>query len=150
MTSWLDRAGAADEGNRQSAGAPRRRVLIVDDHVDSAEMLAALLELDGHSVELAHDGRAALSAAQAFGPDFVLLDIGLPDLDGYDVIQELRSMPGVAAATIVATTGYGREEDRTRCLEAGFDEHLTKPVDAEALDGAIGNSTPRRERVANL
>jgi CheY-like chemotaxis protein len=129
MSSWTDRVPAADEVDRPSVDTPRRRVLIVDDHIDSAELLAALLEVDGHSVQMAHDGRAALSAARAFGPDFVLLDIGLPGLDGYDVIQELRGMPGVAEATIVATTGYGREEDRTRCLAAGFDEHLTKPVD---------------------
>jgi two-component system CheB/CheR fusion protein len=120
---------AADPGERPGADAPRRRVLIVDDNVDSAELLGALLEVDGHAVELAHDGPAAVTAARAFGPDFVLLDIGLPGLDGYHVIRELRGMPAVAAATIVATTGYGREEDRARCLAAGFDEHLTKPVD---------------------
>jgi PAS domain S-box-containing protein len=120
---------AADPGERPGADTPRRRVLIVDDNVDSAELLGALLEVDGHAVELAHDGPAAVTAARAFGPDFVLLDIGLPGLDGYHVIRELRGMPAVAAATIVATTGYGREEDRARCLAAGFDEHLTKPVD---------------------
>jgi CheY-like chemotaxis protein len=139
MTSWTDRA-PADEVDRPSVDTPRRRVLIVDDHIDSAELLAALLEVDGHSVQMAHDGRTALSAARAFGPDFVLLDIGLPGLDGYDVIQELRGMPGVAEAIIVATTGYGREEDRTRCLAAGFDEHLTKPVDLERIQRILAAS----------
>ena len=129
----------ADESDHPSVDPPRRRVLIVDDNVDSAELLGALLEVDGHSVQLAHDGRAAVSAAQAFGPDFVLLDIGLPGLDGYHVIQELRSMPGVAEATIVATTGYGREEDRTRCLAAGFDEHLTKPVDIARIQRILSS-----------
>jgi CheY-like chemotaxis protein len=138
MTSWTDRARAADEVAPPGIDTPRRRVLIVDDHVDSAELLAALLEVDGHFVQMAHDGRAAVSAAQSFGPDFVLLDIGLPGLDGYHVIQELRGMPGVAGATIVATTGYGREEDRTRCLAAGFDEHLTKPVDLERIQRILG------------
>ena len=117
---------------------PRRRVLIVDDNVDSAEMLGALLELGGHSVHLAHDGRAAVSAAKAFGPDLVLLDIGLPGLDGYHVIQELRAMPALARATIVATTGYGREEDRARCLAAGFDDHLTKPVHIARIQRILG------------
>ena len=140
MASGTDRARAADEVARPSVDTPRRRVLIVDDHVDSAELLAALLEVDGHSVQMAHDGRAALSAALAFGPDFVLLDIGLPGLDGYHVIQELRGMPGVAEATIVATTGYGRDEDRARCLAAGFDEHLTKPVDLARIHRILGGT----------
>jgi PAS domain S-box-containing protein len=128
----------AEESDRPSVDTPRRRVLIVDDNVDSAELLGALLEVDGHLVELAHDGRAAVSAARAFAPDFVLLDIGLPGQDGYHVIQELRAVPGLAEATIVATTGYGREEDRTRCLAAGFDEHLTKPVDIARIQRILG------------
>ena len=134
----IARREGADGSDLPSVDTPRRRVLIVDDNADAAELLGALLEVDGHSVELAHDGRAAVSAAQAFGPDFVLLDIGLPGLDGYHVLQELRGMPGVAAATIVATTGYGREEDRTRCLAAGFDEHLTKPVDLVRIQRILG------------
>jgi CheY-like chemotaxis protein len=96
-------------------------------------MLGVLIELTGHDVRLVHDGRAAISAAADFGPDLVLLDIGLPGLDGYHVIRELRAMPALATATIVATTGYGREEDRARCFAAGFDEHLTKPIDPSQI-----------------
>jgi two-component system CheB/CheR fusion protein len=126
-------APAARIDFQPAAAVSRRRVLIVDDNVDSAEMLGVLIELTGHDVRLVHDGRAAISAAADFGPDLVLLDIGLPGLDGYHVIRELRAMPALATATIVATTGYGREEDRARCFAAGFDEHLTKPIDPSQI-----------------
>jgi PAS domain S-box-containing protein len=143
----IARLDEADDSDRPSVDTPRRRVLIVDDNVDSAELLGALLEVNGHSVKLAHDGRAAVSAAQALGPDFVLLDIGLPGLDGYHVLKELRGMPGVADATIVATTGYGREEDRTRCLAAGFDEHLTKPVDIARVQRILSSNPQSAVRI---
>ena len=137
FTVYLPRI-AAPEGSvddrRATAAAPGRRVLVVDDNVDSAEMLGALLEIKGHDVRLAHDGRAAAPAAAEFNPDVVLLDIGLPGMDGYRVIEELRAIPSLATAIVVATTGYGREEDRARCLAAGFDEHLTKPIDPVQID----------------
>jgi len=114
--------------------APGRRVLVVDDNIDSAEMLQTLLQMTGHIVRVAHDGRRALSVASEFLPDVILLDIGLPGMDGYRVIEALRAMPSLARVTIVATTGYGREEDRARCLAAGFDDHLTKPIDHALLE----------------
>ena len=114
------------------AGFPRRRVLVVDDNVDSAESLALLLQLEGHEVRIAHDGPSALAAAREERPEVVLLDIGLPaGMDGYEVAQRMR--PGLESAIIVAVTGFGQEEDRRRAADAGFDGHLVKPVDMPAL-----------------
>jgi CheY-like chemotaxis protein/two-component sensor histidine kinase len=110
-----------------------RRVLIVDDNVDLANGLARLLGLLGHSVHVAHDGRDAIEAARAFVPQVVLLDIGLPTMDGYQVARELRMQDFGKAARIIAITGYGQEEDRRRSYEAGFDHHLVKPIDFNSL-----------------
>jgi PAS domain S-box-containing protein len=112
---------------------PRRRVLVVDDHRDGALSLAMLLRLAGNEVAVAHDGLDALERAAEFGPELVLLDIGMPKLDGYEVCRALRARPGGSALRIVAMTGWGQEEDRRRSREAGFDAHLVKPVDPAAL-----------------
>ena len=96
-------------------------------------MLSALLESRGHDVETAAHGADALVAAQRFLPEVVLLDIGLPGMDGYAVARELRALPECAGALLVAVTGYGQPEDRARAREAGFDEHLLKPVEPEKL-----------------
>jgi two-component system CheB/CheR fusion protein len=121
------------------SAAPHRplRVLIVDDNDDSAEMLQALMEMSGHIAHVAHDGVSAVPAALETRPDVILMDIGLPGKDGYQVVKELRSLPELAAARIVATTGYGRAEDRERCLAAGFDAHLTKPIDYSTLNEVL-------------
>jgi signal transduction histidine kinase/DNA-binding response OmpR family regulator len=113
-------------------GMPRR-ILIVDDNVDAATTLGMLLRLDGHNIRFAHDGQAAVDAAAEFSPDVVLLDIGLPKLDGYEVARRLRARPETEEALLVAVSGYGQEEDRRRSKEAGFDHHLTKPVDFSVL-----------------
>jgi CheY-like chemotaxis protein/two-component sensor histidine kinase len=110
-----------------------RDVLIVDDNSDSAATLAMLLRLVGHSVRMAPNGQLALQAAQFAPPQVVLLDIGLPGMDGYSVARQLRQLPGMGKALVVAVTGYGREEDRRRCRESGFDEHVVKPVDLDTL-----------------
>jgi PAS domain S-box-containing protein len=113
-------------------GAAGRRILVVDDNVDAAETLRMLLELDGHEVQVAHTGTAALQAAVA-QHDVILLDIGLPDVNGYDVAARLRAMPALARTVLVALTGWGGERDRQRAREAGFDHHLSKPVTPEDL-----------------
>jgi CheY-like chemotaxis protein/two-component sensor histidine kinase len=123
----------ADKVADQSPWAPPRRVLIVDDNVDSAESLAMLLSLTGHSVRTAHDGPSAIQAARAHWPDVILLDIGLPRMDGYEVARRLRQEPEMAAVMLIAMTGYGQDEDRRKTREAGFDLHLVKPVDADEL-----------------
>jgi signal transduction histidine kinase/CheY-like chemotaxis protein len=111
----------------------RRRVLIADDNRDAAESLALLLELSGHEVRIAHLGRAALSLAQTFRPDVALLDIGMPDLSGYEVARALRQEPWATALQLIALTGWGQDDDRRSALEAGFDHHLTKPIDTDQL-----------------
>jgi signal transduction histidine kinase len=115
-----------------------QRVLVVDDNRDAAATLARLLRLMGHQVETAHHGHLALEVAPRFGPDVVLLDIGLPGLDGFAVCRRLRQHPVTARARIIAVTGYTQEEDRRRSREAGFDAHLVKPVDLDALEGLLG------------
>jgi CheY-like chemotaxis protein len=110
-----------------------RRILVVDDNVDGANSLAMYLRMQGHEVRIANDGPAALDAAQALQPEVVLLDIGLPKMDGYEVARRLRAQAGTKDALVVAVTGYGQEEDRRRAQEAGFDAHLVKPADISAL-----------------
>jgi CheY-like chemotaxis protein len=114
------------------AAAPRR-VLVVDDNRDSAESLGLLLELHGHEVHKAHDGHEAVEAATRLGPDVVLLDIGLPTLNGYETARLIRERFGEKRVLLVALTGWGQEEDRRRSEEAGFDAHMVKPVDYPAL-----------------
>jgi len=109
------------------------RVLVVEDNVDVADSLAMVLELFGHRVQITHDGLAALAAVQANTFDIVLLDIGLPGMDGYDVAQRIRGELGPMTPALVALTGYGREEDKARARAAGFDQHLVKPVDPDVL-----------------
>lgn len=110
-----------------------RRVLVVDDNVDGAESLAMLLEMYGHEAATAHDGLAALETASSFRPDVAFLDIGLPGIDGYELARRLRGQPAQAKLVLVALTGWGSEEDKRKSEEAGFDFHLTKPVEASAI-----------------
>jgi CheY-like chemotaxis protein len=122
--------------------AESRRILVVDDNQDAAESLAMLLEISGHRVATAHGGVAALDLANTFEPEVVLLDIGMPDIDGYEVCSRLRGLPRGDAMRVLALTGWGQEADRRKAREAGFDAHLTKPVDYETLAKVIA---PRRE-----
>jgi CheY-like chemotaxis protein len=110
------------------------RVLVVDDSVDSAETIAELVRIWGHEVCIAHDGEHALRAARETRPDVVLLDIGLPGMDGYAVAAQLRA-EGLVGRLLVAITGYSELEDRERMKDAGFDRHLVKPVEPLALQG---------------
>lgn len=111
----------------------RRRVLLVEDNVDAAEMLAALLKLEGFETAVAHDGLTALDAAEWHHPDAILIDIGLPGIDGYEVARRLRAREDFDRVTLVAVTGYGQDEDRRRAASAGFDQHLVKPVTLDAI-----------------
>jgi len=119
------------EGTRAPGDAIR--VLVVDDNVDSANSLSRLLALDGHDVRMAYDGAGALASAVAAPPDAILLDLGLPDRNGYEVAVEMRAHPDLRDAMLVALTGWGQPEDRRRSREAGFDHHLVKPVDVDTL-----------------
>lgn len=121
-------------GERTGAAWPRRRILVVDDNVDAASALGRMLaRLYGQEVQVAHDGPSALAAAQGYRPDVILLDIGLPGMDGYEVARRLRGRPEFGGTLIVALTGWGQESDRQRSKEAGFDRHLVKPVEPEDL-----------------
>jgi PAS domain S-box-containing protein len=114
-------------------GKPASRILVVDDNADGAKGLARLLKLLGHDVRTASDGPEAIEAARAYRPDIVLLDIGLPGIDGYEVARRLREDERCRSSVIIAVSGYGQEEDRRRAREAGFDHHLVKPIDHDAL-----------------
>jgi CheY-like chemotaxis protein len=127
-----------------SGSAARQRVLIVDDSVDSAESLAMWLRLMEHDVRTVHHGAAALEAAIRFRPDVVLLDIGLPGMSGYEVARQLRARPETKHALLVALTGFGAPEDRRRSEAAGFDHHLVKPIDPDALAELIAGPPPPR------
>ena len=109
------------------------RVLIVDDNLDTAQTMAQLLRITGHKTELAHDGIQALERAREVNPEAVVLDIGLPDMDGFELARRLRNEPCCANAVIIAVTGYGQPEYRQRALKAGCDHHLVKPVDLDEL-----------------
>ena len=121
----------------QAGAARSRRVLIIEDNDDARQMLVALLELGGHEVREAETGASGLQRAQAQRPDIALVDIGLPDLDGYEVARRLRSSEAGRDMKLVAVSGYGQAEDQRRAIEAGFDAHLTKPVSAELLRQAL-------------
>lgn len=119
--------------------SPVRRVLVVDDHHDSANSLAMLFKCLGNQVRTAFDGRAAVAEAKAFIPDIVLLDIGMPGMNGYDVARAIRAEPLLKKAVLVAQTGWGQEEDRRKSREAGFDGHLVKPIDFKAMQTLIAS-----------
>ena len=117
----------------RAASAVQPRVLVVDDNRDGAETLAAVLDIMGAQTCVAHEGAAALRLAAEFEPDLILLDIGLPDIDGYETARRLRQLPGMHAR-LVALTGYGSQQDRQRALDAGFDDHLVKPLPPDAAE----------------
>jgi two-component system CheB/CheR fusion protein len=115
------------------AHAKAHRVLVVDDNGDSRDSVAELVRSWGHATRTASDGASALAATREFKPGVVLLDIGLPDIDGFELARRLRALPGSERAFIVAMTGYGTERDRRASRDAGIDEHMTKPIDLNTL-----------------
>jgi len=126
-------AGAAGSARDAATGSRPERILVVDDNVDAAESLSRLLRMQAHEVRVAYDGLAALAAARDMNPDVVLLDIGLPEMDGLEVARSLRARDDGPRPLLVAMTGFGQAEDRARTAAAGFDHHLTKPVDPKVL-----------------
>jgi len=122
------------------------RVLVVDDNADSADSIAAILETSGHEVEVAYSAQKALEMAVAHQPDIVLLDIGLPDMDGYEVAKHLRQTPELKEMRLIAVTGYGQLSDRQRSQEAGFDEHVVKPVEWRKLEELLTSLMKRPRR----
>jgi CheY-like chemotaxis protein len=117
--------------------APTCRVLVVDDNRDAAESIAIVLDLAGHDVHTAGDGTEALGLAAIYAPEVVVLDLGLPGIDGYEVARRLRDLPGLQDAMLIALTGYGSDRDRERTRASGFDMHLVKPADPQRIARAI-------------
>jgi len=124
---------APTEAPSSHSAGPCRRVLLVDDNKDVVRALSRLIRLLGHQVKVASDGEEALLAADEFCPNVVLMDIGLPKLNGYDAARAMRVRPWRKEAVLVAITGWGQDHDRLRSSDAGFDEHLTKPVELAQL-----------------
>jgi CheY-like chemotaxis protein len=133
----------AAKASRAVGGGGGTRILIVDDNLDTARGLAKLLARRDYEVRLAHDGPGALKAAREFAPAVVLLDIGLPGMDGYEVAQRLRANPACEKISVIAISGYGQEADRRRSGEAGFDHHLVKPVDLQNVLRLLAGSAAR-------
>jgi PAS domain S-box-containing protein len=125
------KAKAGRKAPQQKRAIGKRKILVVDDNIDAASSLSMLMRLEGHDTREVHDGKSALSLVNEWNPDIVLLDIGLPEIDGYRVATELRRQG--YKGTLIAITGYGMQTDREKALDAGFDLHLTKPVDTETL-----------------
>lgn len=115
-----------------------RRILVADDDQDSAESLAMLFQMMGHDVRSALNGLEAVDVAANFRPDLIVLDIGMPGLDGYEVCRRIRQQPWAQAVVIAALTGWTRDEDKDRSQEAGFDHYLVKPIDPQALTDLVG------------
>jgi CheY-like chemotaxis protein len=113
------------------------KILVVDDNRDAADTCAMLLEASGHHVQTAYTGRRALELARTFRPHALLLDIGLPDIDGYKLAEQVRATPWGRSAILVAVTGWGQEQDRQRAVAAGFDQHLVKPISAETVESLL-------------
>jgi CheY-like chemotaxis protein len=121
------------------------RILVVDDNVDAAETMAMLLELSGHEVRTAFGGQEALEIAHSFRPDVVFLDIGLPGMNGYEVARRLLADPATAATRLIALTGWGTQDDINKSKMAGFNAHLTKPVDPDAVEAVLAKLLPALE-----
>jgi CheY-like chemotaxis protein len=138
----------APESPTALAPIPPIRALIVDDNVDAAASLSLLLQLGGHAICIAHNGADALKLAPEFKPDVVLLDIGMPGMDGYEVARALRGNPEVGRPVLVAVTGWGGPEERLKSKAAGFDEHLTKPVDISMIELLFATLAPREASIA--
>jgi CheY-like chemotaxis protein len=130
-----------EERSAPGAVATGLRVLVVDDNIDAALTLSMILDMSGHTTRVAHDGIEAIDVLGAFTPQLAFLDIGMPRMNGYDTAKAIRQLPGMEHITLVALTGWGADDDRTRSSEAGFDHHLTKPVqlaDVERILAGLG------------
>lgn len=128
----------AAPGHLRTPGA--RSVLVIEDNIDAAESLVALLELLGHRAEWADLGAAGVARAEVLQPDLVLVDVGLPDIDGHEVARRLRAQAPTQRMRLVALTGYGTPDDRARALAAGFDDHLVKPIALAALEALLARA----------
>jgi signal transduction histidine kinase len=137
LPARIEGSASGGESTRVPDAPRRRRILVADDNHDAATTLAMILEMLGNEVRVAHDGEEAVSVAASFHPDAILLDIGMPRLDGYGACERIRLLPGTSATFIVALTGWGHDDDKERARAAGFDRHLVKPVDPAQLQAIL-------------
>lgn len=126
-----------DSGGEPAASVHRRRILIVEDNPDVADVLAATLQTQGHDVEIAYDGSEGLERARQFGPDAIICDLGLPDIDGFELARTLRENPAFEDTILIALSGYAASDDVEKSRAAGFDHHQAKPPDIEELERLI-------------
>jgi CheY-like chemotaxis protein len=133
LSPELEPAAGAMPSSFPGSAAKARRILVVDDNQDAGELLAEGFRYAGHDVRIAHTAESALELIASQAPDLAILDIGLPDMDGYELASRIRSLPVGANMRLIALTGYGRDHDRQRSQAAGFSHHLVKPVDFNAL-----------------
>ena len=126
----------------------KRRVLVVDDNTDALESLSSLVTLLGNEVRKARDGLEAVQMAEAFRPDIVLMDLGMPNLNGYEAARRIRQEAWGREIALVATTGWGQDDDRRRTTEAGFDRHLVKPIEVAALREILAAPAPLRAHIS--
>jgi CheY-like chemotaxis protein len=158
FTVWLPASAVLQQAAApETATSPKEapagtgsRVLVVDDNADGADSLAMLLSLLGHEVTTAYSGREALALAARLQPAVAIVDIGMPDLSGYEVAECLRARPGADGLTLIALTGWGQQEDIERALASGFDRHFRKPVDMAELDACLGDYARRRHAPAGI
>jgi two-component system CheB/CheR fusion protein len=138
-------AGSARPTATAIGAALKRRILVVDDNVDAAETVGMILKSAGWEVRCVYDGHSVLAAALEYVPDVIVLDIGLPGMTGYEVARQLRRRPEFERLPLVAVTGYGQDNDRKNAFDAGFNHHLTKPVDPDVLQATVMQSTTTAE-----
>jgi CheY-like chemotaxis protein len=137
-TASLPTEAATEDANPRPRAVKSRRILVVDDNEDAAKSLALLLDHLGNQVGLAHNGREAIDLVDEFRPDVVIMDIGMPEMSGYEAAAALRERDGLKGLVLIAMTGWGQEEDRKRSMLAGFDFHLVKPVPLGSLQDLLG------------
>ncbi|GIZ51591.1 response regulator [Noviherbaspirillum aridicola] len=130
-------------GGGGDSGLLADKILVVDDNQDAADSLAMLLEYLGRTVRVANNGQAALDMLVEYSPGVILMDIGMPGMDGHEVARRIREQPRFAGATLIALSGWGQEEDKRRASESGFDHHLTKPVDLAMLESLLNDMQQR-------
>jgi CheY-like chemotaxis protein len=151
---WLPRTDTPEPVEVALPSSPgaveRHRVLVVDDNRDAAETMAMVLDMSGHEVLLAHDGQTAVEMVKRHDPAVVFLDIGMPGMNGYETASLLRTLPGAQARVLVALTGWGSEADQARSLEAGFNHHLTKPVDIDKVQRVLSARFSHEARASAL
>ena len=138
------------DGNSPSVKTPVRRILVADDFPQAAETLSELLRQEGYEVQIAQDGLEAFRAAERSHPDVIVLDLAMPELNGYDAARKIREQPWGKEIAIIALTGWGQEDDRRKSKEAGFDGHLVKPVDYDKLLELLASLTNGREKLDQI